>query len=100
MANDVVTSPSPTSGKALAAFGLALGAFGLGLAVGVPALALAAVSVALGLLARRDLRRSDGRLVGRGYAKASLAVNGLSLLSFLVVQPAIERVRETANKMN
>jgi hypothetical protein len=91
--------PPRTSGKALAAFGLALLSFGLGIAVGVPALLLVALSVPLCLLARRDVRRSDGPLMGRGWARAALVVNGVSLLTVLALLPAIARVREAANKM-
>jgi hypothetical protein len=95
----MTASPPRTSGKALAAFGLALLSFGLGLVIGVPALLLVAVSLPLCLLARRDIRRSDGRLQGCGWAKAALAGNGVSLLTCLVLLPAVAKVRETAHKM-
>lgn len=75
-----------TSGLAIASLVLAL--FG-GLVL--PAL----ISMILGIIALIQIAKSNGKLTGRGFAIAGIAISGLIVL---IVYPVFVRARETARK--
>jgi hypothetical protein len=86
-----------TSGKAIA--GLILGAlsFVLLLFTGIPAIIFAALGM-------RDIGRSKGRLTGQGLAIAGLVTGILGTLLTcaalpLLLIPAVQKVREAANRI-
>jgi hypothetical protein len=92
-----VTVDSPAySLKAVASFllgGLAIGAGLVAVALDYPALmvvmlASILLSVLLGILARRQVRRSEGRVLGSGLAGWGIGLGGVGIL-FVLLQPAM-----------
>lgn len=73
--------PAMTSGKATASLVLAISSLVLcpvGYLLGLPA-------IVVGLLARRDVRRSSGRLAGDGWALGGIVIGAIGTLIGLVL---------------
>jgi hypothetical protein len=87
------------SRKAVAALVLAVLSFGVFPFADLPGLTIGAAALLLAVLGLRDIRRSWGALKGRGLAVAGLVTEGGALLVFLLVLPAVQRVREASQRM-
>jgi hypothetical protein len=64
----------------------------------IPALPVGVACLVLAILALRDIRRSQAELRGRQLARGSIAIELAGMLSFLVMVPAVQRVREAAQR--
>ena len=96
----VETKPAPYSWPAIAGFTLACGSIALGF-VGRPLGQVAAVlALVVALWARVGIKHSHGRKSGRGLASWGIALAGASAVIFLAIAPAVDRVRDAANRMN
>jgi Protein of unknown function (DUF1559)/Domain of unknown function (DUF4190) len=84
--------PAATSGKATAALVLGLLSFCVNIFAGIPAIVLALMSFG-------DIKRSRGRLGGKGLAVAGLVLGCLGILSGLALIPAVVKVREAAARV-
>jgi hypothetical protein len=91
-----------TSTKALASVALAALTVGLWAFADVPPLAvlpLGVACIALAVLASRDIRRSDGTLAGRWLAVAAIWSELAAMVCFVLLLPAVQKVRENARRM-
>ena len=90
-----ITPPGQTSGKAIAALVLGLAALIFGPFTGIAALVL-------GIVARSQVKKSEGRLAGSGMATAGLVTGAIfSVVSFFslsiaIMLPALARAHEAA----
>ncbi len=92
--------PQPAiSRKSAVSFVLAVLSLFLWAFTNVPALPVGIACLALAFLAIWDVRRSQGQLKGHGLAVGSIATEGAAMLVFLLLLPAIQRVREAADSM-
>ena len=89
-----MATAKPTSEKALSSMWLGFLSFLLVILAGVPALVQ-------GLRGLHDIRRQRGWLGGRGYAMIGIGTGLLgSAASIVLVAVAVERVRDTADRMH
>jgi hypothetical protein len=93
-----LAGPTARSGKALVSLALALLSLALWPLLGGVALALAGLGLALGGLALWDIQRSPGRLRGRALALWGITLQVAGGMVFLVLPPAVQRVREAAQR--
>src|SRR4051812_43754609 len=96
---ELIMSEQTVSGKSAAGLGLAVLSVGLWSFTDLPALPVGIASLVLAVLGLRDIRRSEGRLKGEGLASASIVAEAVALLVFLLLVPAVQKVRESAQRM-
>jgi hypothetical protein len=89
-----------SSGKAAGSPGLAVLSWGVWPFVDLLALGVGISSLILAVLGLRDVRRSQGQLKGDWLAHAGIAVECVAMLVFLLLLPAVTRVREAVDRMN
>jgi len=95
----VETKAAPYSRLAIVGFLLALGSFAVAF-LGRPfAQVLAVVALVLAVVASIRVRRSCGQKKGRELANWGIALASVSGVIFLGLAPAIEHVRDAANRM-
>jgi hypothetical protein len=95
-------SARTTSAKSVVCFLLAVLSTCIWAFTEVPPLAVVLVvvaCVALGVLALRDIRRSQGTLTGRWLAIGGIASELAAMAVFLGLVPAVHKVRESASRM-
>jgi uncharacterized membrane protein len=76
-------SSAQTSGKAIAALVCAIGSVFL-----IPII-LAIIGFVLGLVGRRDISRSGGRLTGNGLCVAAIIISVVSFVGWVIIFVAI-----------
>jgi hypothetical protein len=65
----------------------------------IPAIAVGVASLVLAVLGLRDIGRGQERVKGRPLALAGLVLEAAAMLVFLLLVPAVERVREASRRM-
>jgi hypothetical protein len=66
----------------------------------IPALATGVAGLVLAGLGLWEIHRSQGRLKGRSLAVAGIGVEAAAMLVFLLLVPAVGRIREAAHGLN
>ena len=88
-----------TSRKAVASLVLAILSLCLWAFTNIPALPVGVVCLVLAFLALWDVGRSQGELRGRPLACWSIVIELAGMLIFLGLVPAVQRVRDAAQRM-
>ena len=91
-----------TTAKAATSFALAVASICGWAFTDLSPLAVAPVAVGcvvLGMIALRDVRRSQGTLEGRWLALGGVSTGIAALVVFLGLVPAVQKVRESASRM-
>jgi hypothetical protein len=87
------------SGKSAASLAIAVLSVGLWSFTDLPALTAGVAALLLAVFGLWDIGRSQGRLKGKGLAVAGIVVEAAAMLVFLLLVPAVGRVREAAQRL-